>query len=175
MIDWFHDLHLRIEEARRQVHHCYSFVECGDSVKLALAVREDGSYAQLQILWVQILSETIGQALRCASYDFVVVLDGRQVTDEVWLHRSTVRCPERSANESKLQVLWLFIGNRKKCLIGTSVDQLRAEQAVGLLWEGCLYGHFQVGALHVRCVCLALHDIVFVYFDNLRLKRLVVS
>lgn len=126
-------LHLGVEDASLGLHHAHSAIEGLDGEKLALAVRQDGSDVQTEILGVHLGREAVADALLGIGRDLDAVTSGSQVTDCLAL---LLHSPQATTNEVHGDRVGLVIGESDERLGRVTVNELHTEDL--RRGEGCL-------------------------------------
>ena len=103
-------MHLRVEYASIRLDDADGLVKRGKCVWSAFAVGDYSRQIEFQILWLELGSEIVADALALTCGNLHIVPRSRQVTDNLWsLLRKRVG-PKTASNEGDVDGFWFFVG-----------------------------------------------------------------
>lgn len=128
-----------IEDAGLGLDHADGAIVGINSEELSLAVGNDGSDGESQVLRVHFGGEAVANALLLASGNLKTISGGSQVANNLALF---IESRQRSTDEVDGHRSRFVIGESDQCLCWVTVDKLNAEDLGSR--EGCLRRHSEL-------------------------------
>lgn len=118
---------MRVEDASIRLHDTDGLIECRQGIRSPLAVGDYSGQIEFQVLWLELRSEIVADALALTSGDLHIVSCGRQITHDLWALLRKRVCPKTTSNEGDADGFWLLVGKGEKSLGWVTVYELDAE------------------------------------------------
>ena len=101
---------MRVEDASIGLDNADGFIERRQSVWSSLTVGDHGRQIEFQILWLELRSKVVADALALACGNLHVVPCGSQITDILRTLLRKRMGPKTAPNEGDGDGFWLFVG-----------------------------------------------------------------